>query len=161
MALKRNNNGQFVIKSKAEAARAFAMMETLQGEIAELEKEHGIDEMKMDCVELKKAATAYMADNSVDTLKFGDGRKAVLVTAVNQKRWIGTNADLENVPDGVTGVKPLRSLVSKEVWMKITTRIPDPQKIEEAVSEGIVTTKKIAPAYVETFKAPYAVTSDA
>jgi hypothetical protein len=154
VALKRNKNGQFIISSQAEAKRALEMMETLQEEITDLQKEHGIDEMMVDCVELKRAATAYLADKKTNQLKFGKGRIAKLVRSVNEKKWIGTKADLEDATEA-NGAKPLRSLVSKEVWMQITTRVPDPKKIDEAVAEGVITSKKIAPAYVETFKAPY------
>jgi hypothetical protein len=154
MALKRNANGQYVLKNAAEASRALEMMERLQAEVAELEKEHGIDEMKMDCVELKKAATAYLVNNGDESLTFGGNRIAKIVRAVHSKVWVGTKEDLAKGNYEPT-VKPLRSLVDKETWMQITTRVPDPAKIDEAVAEGIVTANKIAPAYVETTKAPY------
>lgn len=154
MALKRNKHGQFIITSQTEAKRALEMLDRLNEEISELERKHGIDEMKVDCVELKKAATYFLADKGTEVLKFGTGRIAKLVRAVNKKQWVGTKDDMEQLgnPDGA---KPLRSLVTKEVWMQITKRVPDPDRIDEAVTEGIVDAKKIEAAYVETFKAPY------
>ena len=161
MALNRNGAGQYIIKTKAEAARALVMMHNLQDEIAEIQKKHGIDEMMQDATELKKAATAFLDSKGIDSLEIKEvGKVAKLIRAVNKKLWIGTKADM---PDDVdkSVVKPLRSLVDKEVWMQITTRIPDPAKIDEAVAEGVITAKQIAPAYVETFKAPYLGISDA
>jgi ribosomal 50S subunit-associated protein YjgA (DUF615 family) len=154
MALKRNKNGQFIISSQAEAKRALEMLERLQSEIAELEKEHGIDEMKIDSVELKKAATNYLAAKGAESLKFGTGRIAKLVRAVNQKKWIGTKDELTQSDYGQE-VKPLRSLVNKETWMLITKRVPDPEKIDQMVVEGDLKLKDIEAAYVETYKAPY------
>lgn len=160
MALKRNGAGQYIIGTKAEAVRALTMLQTLQAEIAEIEEREGLDEMKQDAVELKKAATAFCADNDIDVLEIKKiGKVAKLIRAVNQKKWIGTKADMTDEMD--SKVKPLRSLVDKETWMQITTRVPDPAKIDEAVAEGKLLAKKIAPAYVETYKAPYLGISDA
>jgi hypothetical protein len=157
LAIKRNNAGQYIIASKAEAVRALAMMQELQDEYSMLMRQHGLDELQMDITELKRAATAYCANNEIEVLPVPKiGKVAKLVRAVNLKKWIGTKADLEEMGDKVSPTaKPLRSLVDKEVWMQITTRIPDPKKIDEAVAEGVITANKIAPAYVETFKAPY------
>lgn len=154
MAFKRLANGQYVISSKAEAVRAMTMVQNIQTEIAEIEKEHGIDEMKVDATELKKAATAYCDAKNIELLEMPEvGKIARLIRAVGAKRWIGTKEDIDDKTPA--GVKPLRSLVDKETWMKITTRIPDPVKIDEAIAEGVITAKAVAPAYIETTKAPY------
>lgn len=154
MALQRNANGQYVIRSKTEAVRALTMMQNLQDEITELKKEYGLDEMEMDATELKRAATAYCANNGVEILKLPKvNRYARLIKAVASKKWIGTKDDMPD--DADKGAKPLKSIVSKEVWMKITKRVPDPELIDEAVAEGLVTLREIEPAYVETFKSPY------
>lgn len=153
MALKRTANGQYIIKTKAEAVRALTMMENLKDEIAEIQKEQGIDEMMQDCTELKKAATQWCIANKTEVLEIKEiGKVAKMIRAVSGKRWIGTKDDMT---DELDGAKPLRSLVSKEVWMQITKRVPDPEKIDQAVAEGVITAKKVAPAYVETTKAPY------
>lgn len=159
MALKRNANGEFVIKTKEEAVRALEMMQRLQDDYNEIRKEHGLEELEMDMTELKKAATRYCTEKDIQSLDIPEaGKIAKLVRAVNTKRWVGTKAEIK--ADDPEGVKPLRSLVSKEVWMEITTRVPDPAKIDEAVAEGTITAKEIMPAYVETFKAPYLLIND-
>ena len=154
MALTRAKNGQYVIKTKAEAERALVMMHNLQGEITALMEEHGIAEMQMDATELKRAATVYLASKEIETIKLPKiGKYGRMIRAVNRKFWIGTKDEIP--PDSDEGVKALRSLVPKEVWLKITKRVPDPALIDEAVAEGLITAKQIEPAYVETFKAPY------
>ncbi len=160
MALKQNINGQYVISTKEEAQRALTMMVELQESITEQMEEYGISEMMQDAAELKKAATAFCVSKKIDKLRLPKaGKYATMVRAVQERIWIGTRDDLyEYDRAGATDklqIKPLKSLVSKEVWMKITKRVPDPERIDQAVAEGIVSLDEIAPAYVERYRAPF------
>jgi hypothetical protein len=142
-----------VIKTKADAVEALAEATKLKDEAEALMQEHGITEMLETADELKKRATSFAASKGIDKLDLPDGRYGKLIQAVGERIWIGTKKD---IPEGApTRIKPLKSLVSKEVWMMITRRVPDPELIEQAVSDGAVTLDEIEPAYFEKMRAPY------
>jgi hypothetical protein len=141
------------VKTKADAIEALEESVALKGAAEELMREHGITEMLEAADDLKKKATSFAAAKGIDKLDLSDGRYGKLITAVHERVWVGTKDDM---PDNVAGdVKPLKSLVSKEVWMKITKRVPDPERIEQAVGEGLVTLDEIEPAYFEKMRAPF------
>jgi hypothetical protein len=152
MALKRNANGQYVIKHKDEAIRALAMVLRIQAEIDALNEEHGISEMMQDAAELKKAATAFCNSKSIDVVNLPEKKYAKLIRSASSRYWIGTKAD---IPQSANAAKPLKSLVSKEMWLKLTKRVPDPAKIDKAVAEQVVKLEDIEDAYVEIPRAPY------
>lgn len=149
----RKNTDIAKVKTKDDAVAALGASVELK-EIAEaLMQEHGITEMLEAAEALKKKATDYATSKGIKKLDLPDGRWGTVITSVYEHVWVGTKADMpESAPDGT---RPLKSLVSKEVWMKITKRVPDPEKIDEAVSEGLVTHDQIAPAHFEKMKAPY------
>lgn len=153
MALRQNKNGTYVISSQADAVEALTLMEKKSAEVKKLMEKHGIEKRMQDATELKKAATNFMAMKNVEALELPIGKVAKLIQAT-KGMWIGTKDDL---PDDVSAreVKTLKSLVSKEIWMKLSRRVPDPAKIEEAVSEGLVEEDEIADAYLEKANAPY------
>lgn len=142
-----------VIKTKNDAIEALTEATKLKEEAEALMQEHGITEMLEEADELKKRATSFAASKGIDKLDLPDGRYGKLIQAVGERIWIGTKKD---IPEGATDkIKPLKSLVSKEVWMMITRRVPDPELIEQAVSDGAVTLDEIEPAYFEKMRAPY------
>ena len=141
------------VKTKKDAIAALEISVQLKEQAEELMELHGITEMLDAAEELKKKATTFAASKNIDKLDLPDGRYGKLITSVHDRIWVGTKADMpEGAPDGT---RPLKALVSKEVWMKITRRVPDPEKIDEAVSEGLVTHDEIAPAYFEKMRSPY------
>lgn len=142
-----------VIKTKNDAVEALTEATKLKEEAEALMQEHGITEMLETADELKKKATAFAASKGIDRLDLPDGRYGKLITAVHARIWVGTKDDIPE--DATNKVKPLKSLVSKEVWMKITRRVPDPERIEQAVSDGLVTLDEIEPAYLERMRAPF------
>ena len=142
-----------MIKSKAEAQEAYAEYLSLKAEADKLMHEYGITEMLKDAEALKDEATEFCTKKNVKRLELPDGRYGTLIEAVNQRLWIGTK---DEVPDDAPEtLKPLKSLVDKEVWMKITKRVPDPVKIDEAIQEGIISPNQIAPCYMERMKRPF------
>jgi hypothetical protein len=149
----RKNTDNAKVKTKDDAVAALEASVELK-EIAEaLMQEHGITEMLEAAEELKKKVTKYATSKSIDKLDLPDGRYGRLITSVHERLWVGTKADMP--ADAGNKVKPLKSLVPKEVWMKITKRVPDPEKIDEAVSEGLISHDQIEAAYFEKMKAPY------
>jgi hypothetical protein len=135
----------------------------MKDEIDEIKKESGIDEMELDCVELKRAVTAFMVENSLDRLNFKKGFHGTLVRATYGATWIGERSQLTDDAPGYA--VPLKELLTKKfkrspdkakkMWLRLTTRIPDPIKIEEAIAEGVITVQDVAPAWWEKDKSPY------
>jgi len=154
MALKRLKNGQYKIESKKQAVEAISLMLELEDAIRDLEKENGIDEMKMDSVELKKAATAFMTEKNAQALEIPKAGKVAKLVAGFDGAWIETKADLKNAGTP-PGVKTLRAIVGKDLWLKITKRVLDPDKLAEAVATGAVDEDEIKNAYYEKPRAPY------
>jgi hypothetical protein len=152
LQLRRLVNGQFRVLTKAQAEAAFERMLDVEEEISAIRKETGLAKLEMESVELKRAATRYMDHKNVEALPV-KGKIARLIRSVNERKWLGTKADVEF--DTPRDVKPLRSIVSKEMWMKISKRVPDPDKINEAVAAGELDEAEIQTAYYETQKAPY------
>ena len=149
----KKKSGGANVKTKADAIAALEISVRLKEEAEALMQEHGITEMLEAAEALKKKATAFAASKNIDKLDLPDGRYGKLITAVHERVWVGTKGDIpEGAPDKIT---PLKSLVPKEVWMKITKRVPDPERIDEAVSEGLITHDQIAPAYFEKMRAPF------
>lgn len=164
MALKRAKNGQYVIKDKDEALRALKMMESLAEEIEEIRQANDIPEMEMDCVELKKAVTAWARDHGVQKIEMPEGHYYGLREDVNQRMWFATKDDIPDEANFPTGWKPQSALSIlkkkypknyKELFKRITKRVIDPVKLDEAVGEGVIDLEDLRPAYHETYKSPY------
>lgn len=168
MALKRTDNGQYIIKSKKELKAAMNLFQTLKAEIEQIREEHGLPEMEVDAVELKKAATAYMVQAGIEQVDIDGGAHATLVRQSYDSRFVATKADLEeldlsefNTAD--RKVKPLRTIIfkkfpkgeAKEIWNRVTRRVVNKAAIEEVVAEGLLTVDEIAPSFIEKSKTPY------
>ena len=168
MALKRNINGQYVLKTERDVKAALTLMEELSDGIAELEKEHGIDEMRMDATELKRAATQYAAEKELDQISLSANHYYKLIQAGYDRRWILdkselTEAGLASVDGHTTLRAAIRRVLKRngeldsfsEIWSRVTKRVADPEGIDEIVGEGIVSMDEIKGAFVEKTKAPY------
>jgi hypothetical protein len=163
MALRRMDNGQFLIHNLKEAKEAIKLAQSLKDEILELRKEYGIDEMEMDSTELMKATTRFAVETGVERINFEKGAHATLIESAYDSRFIGTEDDLRGDEEGK--VTPLRKIIkkkfknnpkkAKEVWQMVTRRIVDKEKVEEVISEGLLTVDEVAGCFVEKKKAPY------
>jgi hypothetical protein len=148
MALERKENGQFVVRTMADAKEAMRLRDELLDEI----RKSGIEEMQTDCTEMSRALGAFMVAGGIDEIADKKtNRRAVLVQRFNRK-WIATRKELKS--EGVDG-KALQDLVDKEVFMKITKRVVDPIALDEAMRDGLVDESEIADAYVETPQKPF------
>lgn len=171
MALKRLSNGEYVISSRKEAQAALVMFETLQAEVEEIRRQHDLQEIEQDQVELKRGVTAWMLTNEVSDIEIDkSGKYGKLIEQGYDKRVIATQAELdEYVVDGKALVNPkitpLRKLFVKkfgkgtaelkEAWNRATKRVADVQALEEMVAEGEITVKELAKCYAEKKKTPY------
>jgi hypothetical protein len=145
--LKRNKTGTYTIRSKAEAEEALRLLEEIEEEISP---------KMIQATELKKAATAYAVDKKLDTIQL-DGCYYRQITRYT-RFWVGTD---EDVPAEQAGVKSLQALVKgkkangKPLWQLITKRVPDPDKISEAVGKGWIEETEIEQAFVEKPQRPF------
>jgi hypothetical protein len=140
------------IKTKEEAARVLANVVKLQEKADNLKAEHGIKELEAAASTLKKEVTEFCIAKKIDRLDLaGNKFYGRMIQSVQQRIWVTTKDD---IPEGVK-CKPLKSLVPKEVFMAITKRVADPDKIQDAIDDGLVTLDEIKPAYVEKMRAPY------
>jgi hypothetical protein len=164
VALKILTNGQYVVKTKAQAVEALQMMETIKEEVAAIRKRHGMDDLEQDAVELKKAVTRYCTSNGVDRLDFTHDKSHYHGTLIAgfDKKWVLTNEDLASAGQP-QGAKPLRSILKrkfqaeefKRIWARATKRVVDPEGIDALVSEGVLSEHDVAPALVEKPRTPY------
>ena len=166
MALKVHDNGFVEIKTEKDAVQALNAFRNLKSEIDEVRKESGLDEMEKDAAAYKAAAQKFMIDMKLDHLQ-GDGFHGTLVKGTGGSTWIATDDDLTD--KSPARCQSLQSIIEKKfkskvktkgskarkVWMKVTKRVIDPEKIEEVVNEGILDVDEIAPAWYETERAPY------
>jgi len=140
------------MKTKEEAVKALAKSVKLKEKADNLMAEHGIKELEAEAETLKKAVTEFCISKKIDRLDLKSVKMyGRIVHSVNQRIWVTTKDD---IPEGVK-CKPLKSLVSKEVFRAITKRIADPEKIQEAIDDGLVTQDEISEAYVEKMRKPH------
>jgi len=166
MALKMLKNGQYVVKSRADAVAALEGMIALESEIRELMKEQGIDEMMQDAAEMKKAAQAYCVNNGIDRLDL-EGVHFTLIKQAYDSRFIATEDDLTGDEPDNRQIIPLRKIIRKKfgpfgkgtnasrIWKRITKSVIVKEALDEVVAEGLLTVDEISPSFVEKHKTPY------
>lgn len=132
--------------------------------LEELKQEHGISELEDEISEGKKVLAAVMGEHKLAQIE-GEGFHATLIKAVKARYWILTDDD--EIPVGYKA-KSLKSIIRKKhgpfskgsisqrLWTRyVTKRVADPEGIERAVAEGLLTQKEVAAAYIEEEKQPY------
>jgi len=140
-----------MMKTKEEAAKALAKSVKLKEKADNLMAEHGIKEIQAEAETLKNAVTEFCISKKIDKLPLTGGKFYGRMIKSGVRFWATTKDD---IPEGVKG-KPLKSLVSKEVFRAITKRVADPDKIQDAIDDGLITGNDIADAYVEKMRKPH------
>jgi hypothetical protein len=157
--LKPNRNGTYTITSTAGLRDALTEFVDTETEIEVLMEQ--IKPLQRKAVELKKAATYFADERKIDAIPM-DGFYFRLIRR-HERFWVGTRADM---PKGAPKkAKPLKDIVAgryvkrggKKVslWNFLTRRIPDAEKINDAINEGLISEEELAPAYLERPQAPY------
>lgn len=141
------------MKTKAEAIKALVQADKLEREAKEMEIQYGISERRNKAKVIKSEVAHFFAAKGITAVELPTGATGRLIQSVQERVWVGTKEDMP--VDAPEGLKPLKSLVSKEIWMKLTRRRPDPEKIDQAVADGLVTIDEIQPAYYERMRAGY------
>jgi len=141
------------IRTKADAAEALEDSVRLKSQAESLMEEHGITTLLENADELKRQATDYCVSKGIDRLDLEGDRYGKVIESAQERFIVGTKADMPvDAPDDL---KPLKSLVTKELWLKITRRVPDADKIEQAIGEGLLSVDEIQPSYYERMRKPY------
>jgi len=139
------------LKTKAEAAKALEKSVKLRASADTLVAEHGIDELYKEAERLKDEVAEFCISKKIDKLDIKGQRYGRVIQAVQERIWVATKDD---IPEGVKGVKPLKTILSKELFMKVTKRVVDPVKLDEAVNDELITLDEISKAYVERMRKP-------
>jgi hypothetical protein len=138
--------------SKRQAEALAVKLGILQDEIAEIERQSGLLDKREQVKVMRSSLTAYMVETDTSRIEAGPGKHARLIEATAERVWI---AEDDDVPVDPPGKRSLKSIFDKATFLMLTKRVADPEKILEAVEEGLVATEDLAPAYYERMKAPY------
>jgi hypothetical protein len=142
--LKQRNNGTWVIETGADLDKAMQLIEDREDMIAEAER---------------------IMEEKYEYLTFKEEHKALL----DAVRDFMDRMDIASIPRPDRGYKltlrkdwtsrwnpeRLKNLVPKSVWLRITTQVVDPDKIDDLVRKGELDRQTIAPAFEQTKKKPY------
>jgi len=137
MALKREDNGTYTIRTQAEAEEAIGLRQELKADIQDAEQ---------DATEISKALLRFLQDSELDELEVPGFRAKIIQR--NYPKWNGLK---------------LRRLLKKRFaadewqgwWRSLTTRIPDQEKINEAVAAGEIEMEDIEAAYEDNPGQPF------
>lgn len=144
MALKQRKNGTWVIESGTDLDKAMQLIEDREDMIAEAEKvmeeEYEYLTFKAEREALMDAVRIFMLENDVAQVQRPDRGYKLTLRRDWTSRW---------------NPERLRNLVSKNVWLKITKPVIDPDKIDDLVRKGELDRKKIGPAFEQSPKKPY------
>jgi hypothetical protein len=161
MAIKKNVNGTYTIRSAAQAAEALERMKVLQKEIDDIQRKSGVMDMMIEASELKKGATRWAVESGTEVVPLDHGY-ARMRRDKYDGRWIASDSDMDGAPDDARSLysiicekfkkMPVRR---KKVWLRVTKRVVDPEALQEVVSEGYLTLHEIQSAFYEKTKEPY------
>lgn len=132
-------DGKIRIRNRQELAEALEEVDEIQEKIVP---------MMNRVTELKKGATYYAAEKRVDVVQL-KGRYWRLIERVS-KGW-----DAKLVQKIVKGKKVKVDGEKKSLWNLITKRVPDPEKINDAINNGWLDEDEISEAFRETPQAPF------
>ena len=149
-----------LLKSRAEA-KALALeiveeqrqLDEFQEEVKKLAHKRGLDQVQYELPMKRQRVLDFMHKNDMGRLDLGEDGYVNCIQAVKEHVWIATKADI-GVGDP-SGVRSLRSILSRELFMRATKRVADPKAIEQLIEEGEITEEEIAPAHYTRFRAPY------
>jgi hypothetical protein len=122
-----------------------------------------INPLMVEATELKKAATEFAVSKGIDVVQLED----VYYRQIQRynKKWIGTR---DEIPINVTMPKGTRALYDiakgrkvkingkkRSLWSLLTRRVPDPEKINEAVGKGWIEQDEVEAAFIEIPQQPF------
>jgi len=135
-----------ILTKRADAVKAVAKMRSLELEIKEIEEEHGLKAKRDEVQRLKHNLIGYMQRENKSRLDADVGY--LTLVQPTGKSWISTKEEIpKNAPRGQ--YKSLRAILGKDLWLRVTKRVVNPDALQELVDEGEVTEDELAPAMME------------
>lgn len=154
-----------VVKTEADAKAALLKYRAIKEDIAVRMAAAGIPDLEEQADELRQKATDWAVKNDKDTISLGGKVYARLRRDKYGGTWVATSDDLTS--DTPVSVVPLRTILwnkyakkgdktmFNEIWHRVSRRAVDPDKLDRAVQEGVLTADEISPAFYEKDKAPF------
>jgi len=143
MALKKRDDGEYAIKTFADAQQALELALQIEDEIMD-----DYNDMK----QLKSSVARWMDRNDTKRITSGkegspmEGRYATVIVR-SRRKW---NADKLK-----SALKEISARDWKHLWQHCTVRVPDADKIDQAVKRGLIELEDISEALEETKDAPF------
>jgi hypothetical protein len=128
-----------LLKSREDLEAALEMFLEINAEI---------EEKVRLCTKLKRSATQYAIENDIDVVQLRGSYFRLIRRATNS--W-----DATKLAKLVKGKRVTVHGKKIPLWQYITKRVPDPEKIKEAVESGYVKQKDIQEAYVTKDQMPF------
>jgi hypothetical protein len=149
-----------VLKTRAQALAAAKewvdaaeQVKEFNAEVEKLAKKRGITEVRASIPILNERIKNYMQGANMTKLDLGEDGYINFIQATGEHVWVSTKADIPD--DAPRTVKSLRTVLGKELWMRVTRRVVDPKAIERLIEEGEITEKQVAAAHYTRKRAPY------
>lgn len=150
------------ISTEAAARAALEEHRSLKLEAERLMAEHGITAKLEQADALKSAVTVWAVENEKEVINLSNGVYYRLRRDKYGGQWITTDDDLTtDMPGNVKSMsRLLRVLIPnqekrKDVWLRITKRVVDPEKLARVILEGDLKAEEVAPAFIEKEKKPF------
>lgn len=153
-AMRKINTKAQALAAAKEWVDAAEQVKEFNAEVAKLAHKRGIDTIQSSIPVLNERLKNYMQKEGMTKLDLGDTYGYVnFIQATGEHVWVSTKADIPD--DAPRTVKSLRTVLGKELWMRVTKRVVDPKAIERLVEEGEITEKQVAMSHYTRKRAPY------
>lgn len=136
-----------------EIAGDISALDDFKDEVAKLMRKRKLDTVEYQLKEKKAALTNFMAKENVTRLDMGELGYVNCITATAEHVWVTTSKDKPD--DAPEGVRSLKSILSKELFKRVTKRVVDVVALDELVQEGEINEDDIAPAHFVRTRSPY------
>lgn len=138
MSLKLDSEGKVMVTTPEECVKAVELAYELK---------EGIKEELDEIDELRKAAANYMKENDIKQLDLPNVDGHATLIQRHDSYWDG-----EELLDLVKEHEPKNW---KRIWQRLTVRVPDREKIQQAIRNGLIDADSISGAFKQKAQKPY------
>lgn len=165
--LKVRSDGHFVIKTKDDALRAVQYAGTILEKIEKIKRDQ-LAELETNYKFLREDLRDFQNGAELAEVVSNDFRSDLVERTGSM--WIMTDADIPDasklpVSDREKEIKSLFSILAElsgdnrkmftKLWNRVTKRVLDPDGIDLAVKEGLLTIEQISPAFLDFVQTSY------
>lgn len=157
-----SSDGHYVIRNNTHALLALEKAAGLIEEIEKIKLENDLAGKEATYEELRRALRGFQTENKVAEVTNGKW-KSLLVERTGSK-WLWDDDDMNTLPVewGDSNTRPLKTIIEEKfatnadrIIRKVTSRVFDPAKLDDAVKKGILTAEEIAPAFLNFIQTTY------